>query len=49
VDIKAGSFFDQTGDYTQSFSNAAIAGVINVIIIGALYITINRRKAEIRR
>lgn len=44
---QGGLFFDQTGDYTQSFANAAFAGVINLIIISALYLTINRRNAGI--
>ena len=40
---QGGFFFDLTGNYTQSYANAAIAGIINLIIVGALYFTISRR------
>ena len=33
---QAGYFFDLTGDYTVSFGNAAISGVINLLFIGGL-------------
>lgn len=39
---QGGYFFDQTGDYTWSFANAAIAGVLNLIVVSLLYFTINR-------
>jgi len=43
---QGGYFFDLTGDYTVSYLNAALAGVVNLLIVGSLYITIARRKAE---
>jgi MFS family permease len=43
---QGGFFFDRTGDYTVSYANAAVAGVINLIIVGALFYTINRRKVS---
>lgn len=42
---QGGFFFDQTGDYTRSFAIAALAGVLNLIIVSSLYFTINRRFA----
>jgi MFS family permease len=41
---QGGFFFDWTGNYSLSYTNAALAGVVNLIIVGALYITINRRR-----
>jgi MFS family permease len=41
---QGGYFFDLTGDYTISFGNAALAGVINLVIVGALFLTIRRRQ-----
>jgi MFS family permease len=43
--FQGGCFFDMTGDYATSFLNAALAGAINLIIVGSLYFTIARRKA----
>jgi MFS family permease len=40
---QGGFFFDLTGAYTLTYSNAAAAGVINLLIVGALWLTINRR------
>lgn len=42
---EGGLFFDLTGSYTVSYANAALAGIINLTIVGALYITISRRRA----
>lgn len=42
---QGGYAFDVTGDYMWTFANAAIAGVINLIIVGTLWATINRRPA----
>lgn len=42
---QGGYYFDQTGDYTRSFANAALAGILNLIIVSSLYFTINRRFA----
>ncbi len=41
---QGGFFFDLTGDYTISFANAALAGVVNLIIVGSLFLTIRRRR-----
>ncbi len=40
---RGGFFFDLTGDYTWTYANAALAGVINLIIVGGLWLTVNRR------
>lgn len=42
---QGGLFFDLTGSYTVSFTNAALAGVVNLAIVGSLYLTIRRRNA----
>ena len=42
---QGGFFFDLTGSYTVSYANAALAGVVNLIIVGSLYLTLSRRKA----
>ncbi len=44
---QGGYFFDSTGNYTLTYANAAFAGMINLILVGALYITINRRRATL--
>ncbi|WP_339630326.1 MFS transporter [uncultured Sneathiella sp.] len=41
---QGGFFFDLTGNYTLTYANAAMAGVINLIIVGALYFTIRKRR-----
>ena len=41
---QGGFFFDLTQNYTLTYANAAFAGIINLIIVGSLLITINRRK-----
>lgn len=41
---QGGFFFDQTGFYTWSYANAAFAGIANLIIIGALWLTIRQRR-----
>jgi hypothetical protein len=43
---QGGLFHDLTGAYDVSFANAALAGVINLIIVGTLYFTIKRRRIE---
>ena len=40
---QGGYFYDLTGQYTWSYANAAIAGVFNLILLAALWLTINRR------
>jgi len=42
---QGGLFFDFTGAYNVSFANAALAGIINLLIVGSLYMTIRRRTA----
>ncbi len=44
---QGGFFFDMTGSYTVSYANAALAGVINLIIVGALYATLSRRRPTV--
>ena len=44
---QGGYFFDLSGDYTLSYANAALAGVVNLIIVGSLYITITRRNRSL--
>ena len=41
--FQGGFFFDLTGNYTVSFANAALAGVLNLLIVGMLFLTIRRR------
>ena len=43
--FQGGYFFDLTGHYTVSFANAALAGVVNLLLVGALFLTIRRRTA----
>jgi len=40
---QGGLFFDLTGNYTISFANAALAGVLNLLIMGSLFVAIKRR------
>lgn len=42
---QGGLFFDLTGAYTLSFANAALAGILNLLIVGALFVTIRRQRA----
>ena len=44
---QGGLFFDLTGDYTLSYTNAALAGTINLIIVGSLFFTVSRRRAAL--
>jgi len=41
---QGGLLFDFTGTYTLTYAIAALAGVINLIIVGSLYFTITRRQ-----
>ncbi|WP_270938986.1 MFS transporter [Falsiroseomonas oryzae] len=41
--FQGGFFFDLTGHYTVSFGNAALAGVLNLLLVGLLFLTIRRR------
>lgn len=42
---QGGFYFDLTGNYTLTYANAAYAGIVNLILVGALYFTANRRRA----
>lgn len=42
-----GYFFDLTGNYTVFYANAALAGMVNLIIVGSLYFTLSRRKLTV--
>ncbi len=41
---QGGLFFDLSGSYVVSYANAAIVGIINLMIVGALYVYVMRRK-----
>lgn len=41
--FQGGAFYDITGTYAVSYANAALAGVINLAIMGTLYWMIRRR------
>jgi MFS family permease len=43
--FQGGFFFDLTGNYTVSFANAAFAGMLNVMLLSALFLTVRRRIA----
>lgn len=43
---QGGYFYDLTGNYDWTFGNAAIAGSINLLIVGALWLTLNRRSGR---
>ena len=40
---QGGYLFDLTGEYRWTFANAALAGVVNLLIVSSLWMTINRR------
>ena len=40
-----GLFFDLTGDYTFSYASAALAGVVNLMILGSLLLYVTRKQA----
>lgn len=44
---QGGYFFDLTGDYTVSFGNAALAGVVNLVIVGSLFLAIRRKQVRL--
>jgi MFS family permease len=41
---QGGFFFDLTGNYTYSFVNAALAGVVNLMIVGSLVLYVTRKQ-----
>jgi MFS family permease len=43
---QGGLFFDLTGTYNVGFANAALAGVINLLVVGSLYLTVRRKTAS---
>jgi MFS family permease len=44
---QGGLLFDLTDDYTLSFAIAALAGVVNLIVVAALYFTLNRHHEDL--
>jgi predicted MFS family arabinose efflux permease len=42
--FQGGYFFDLTGAYTVSFANAALAGVVNLLLVGSLFLAIRQRR-----
>jgi len=45
--FQAGFFFDRTGNYSQSFANAVVAGVINLALLTILLIVQSKRRATL--
>jgi MFS family permease len=41
---QGGLFFDLSGSYVVSYANATIVGVINLMIVGSLYVYVTRRE-----
>ncbi|MGG5820967.1 MFS transporter [Falsiroseomonas sp. HW251] len=41
--FQGGWFYDVTGDYLVSFANAAGAGLLNLLLVGTLFLTVRRR------
>ena len=42
---QGGFLFDLSGGYTLTYASAALAGIINLLIVGSLYVTITRRRS----
>ncbi|MCB1422679.1 MAG: MFS transporter, partial [Nitratireductor sp.] len=40
---QGGVFFDLTGAYFWSFANATLFGLMNLVIVGAIYLSVQRR------
>ena len=40
---QGGFFFDLTGNYSWTYANAALAGILNLVIVSALWLKMNRR------
>lgn len=40
---QGGLFFDLTGDYNLTYLSAAIAGSVNLVIVGAIYVKVRQR------
>jgi uncharacterized membrane protein YphA (DoxX/SURF4 family) len=43
--FQGGWFYDLTGDYFVSFANASAAGVLNLVLVGSLFLTVRQRRA----
>jgi hypothetical protein len=43
--FQAGLFFDLTGSYTPGFGTAALAGLVNLALVGLLFLRVRRRPA----
>ena len=41
---QGGLFYDLTHRYSVSFANAALAGVVNLTIVGSILLTLRRRQ-----
>lgn len=44
---QGGFFFDLTGTYALSYTNAAFAGVVNLTIVGSLLFYLTRKQARL--
>lgn len=44
---QAGLFYDLTGGYTVSYANAAGSGLVNLVLIGTLFLLVARRSARL--
>ncbi|MCO6419091.1 MFS transporter [Siccirubricoccus sp. KC 17139] len=44
--FQGGWLFDVTGDYTLSFAMAALAGVMNLMLVGSLFLAVRRRRRQ---
>ena len=42
---QGGFLFDLSGEYTLTYARTALAGIINLMIVGSLYVTITRRRS----
>jgi hypothetical protein len=42
---QGGLLFDLTGAYTFGFANAALAGLLNLLVVGSLFVTIKWQAA----
>ena len=45
--FQGGFFFDWTGNYTVSYANAALSGVVNSLIFGAFVYYITKKQAAL--
>jgi MFS family permease len=46
---QGGLFFDLNGDYARSFLNSSVAGVVNLLLLGLLYLYTDPRAMRARR